>query len=59
MVSVEANEESKDDVNKDLEDYNVGQDMSVEIPRNLTITQEQMAERKVLDMRRWFCMGRP
>ena len=33
--------------------------MSTEIPKNLKITQEEMASRKVLDMRRWFCMARP
>ena len=30
-----------------------------DIPRNLTITQADMAQRKVLDVRRWFCMARP
>ena len=30
-----------------------------EVPRNLTITCEQMSQRKVLDKRRWFCMARP
>mmetsp|Transcript_12873 Transcript_12873/g.17318 ORF Transcript_12873/g.17318 Transcript_12873/m.17318 type:complete len:95 (+) Transcript_12873:138-422(+) len=53
-----------DDVNRDLEDDNLvladDSNLAVEeIPRNLTITQEQMAERKVLDVRRWFCIGRP
>ena len=52
-----------DDVNKDLEDQNVLENDTElvigEIPRNLTITQEQMAQRKVMDQRRWFCMARP
>ena len=29
------------------------------IPRSLKITQEDMAKRKVLDIRRWMCMARP
>lgn len=50
--------------NKDLEDENFLKMDEVskaimEIPRNLTITKEQMALRKQLDMRRWFCMARP
>jgi len=46
--------DAADDVNKDLEDDNLflADDSSLvidEIPRNLTITQEQMAQRKVMD----------
>ena len=53
-----------DDVNKDLEDENlfIADDSGIvheEIPRNLTITQEQMAARKVMDQRRWYCLARP
>ena len=53
-----------DDVNKDLEDANIflSDDTNLvldEIPRNLTITQEQMAARKVMDQRRWYCLARP
>ena len=52
-----------DDINADLEDDNIVKNENVhtviEIPRNLTITQAQMAERKVMDTRRWFCMARP
>ncbi len=49
--------------NKDLEDANMvvetaSQDV-IEIPRNLSITQEQMAKRKQMDLRRWYCMARP
>lgn len=29
------------------------------IPRNVTITQEQMRERRCLDIRRWYCLSRP
>lgn len=29
------------------------------IPKNLKITQAEMAKRKVMDIRRWFCMARP
>ena len=49
--------------NRDLEDANFGvqsdADAAIEIPRNLTITQEEMRVRKQLDLRRWFCMARP
>ena len=48
-----------DDVNRDLEDDNLACDVPIEIPRNLTITQEDMACRKVMDKRRWLCMARP
>lgn len=56
--------DAADDVNKDLEDDNLflADDSSLvidEIPRNLTITQEQMAQRKVMDQRRWYCLARP
>lgn len=58
-----------DDLNRDLEDLNLLIDDTVEIlddpeaierliPRNLQITQQEMAKRKVMDIRRWFCMGR-
>jgi hypothetical protein len=29
------------------------------IPKNLTITQEDMKKRRFMDMRRWFCLSRP
>ncbi|TNV72832.1 hypothetical protein FGO68_gene3150 [Halteria grandinella] len=50
--------------NRDLEDENLllQPDVAVaveEIPRNLTITQDQMALRKQLDLKRWFCIARP
>ena len=42
-----------DNVNRDLEDDNLLHDeltdQVIEIPRNLTITQKEMAERKCLD----------
>jgi len=42
-----------DDVNKDLEDENFipneALDQVIEIPRNLTITQAEMSERKCMD----------
>jgi hypothetical protein len=57
-----------DNVNKDLEDQNlIENDLDTKdpaeieklIPRNLNITQAEMAKRKVMDIRRWFCMARP
>ena len=59
----EVPEDATDNVNKDLEDANFLQDDALEydketieamIPRNLPITQKDMAERKVMDIRRWF-----
>lgn len=53
------------DSNKDLEDENMikpPDEIMVqlqEIPRNLTITQVEMMERKFMDMRRWLSMARP
>ena len=62
--------DTTDNVNKDLEDANFLQNEALDIiydpeqiaamiPKNLKITQEEMAKRKVMDMRRWFCMARP
>lgn len=62
--------DTTDNVNKDLEDTNFLQNEALDIiydpehiaamiPKNLQITQEEMAKRKVMDMRRWFCMARP
>ena len=59
-----------DNVNKDLEDANFLPNDALDatkdpeviaklIPKNLQITQEEMAKRKVMDQRRWFCMARP
>lgn len=51
-----------DALNRDLEDEILQNEASaeiIEIPRNLTVTQEQMAARKVMDQRRWFCLARP
>ena len=63
-------EDATDDINRDLEDDNFLPDDALDaskdpevleklIPRNLQITQEEMAKRKVMDIRRWFCMARP
>lgn len=62
--------DTTDNVNKDLEDANFlkyenvdiiyePEQIAAMIPKNLKITQEEMAKRKVMDMRRWFCMTRP
>jgi len=46
--------------NEDLENLQPRSvEIVYEIPRNLTITQEQMSFRKHLDLRRWYCMSRP
>ena len=29
------------------------------VPTNLSITQEEMKERRCLDIRRWYCLSRP
>eukprot|EP00742_Colponemidia_sp_Colp-10_P003783 GILJ01004028.1.p1 GENE.GILJ01004028.1~~GILJ01004028.1.p1 ORF type:complete len:414 (-),score=67.94 GILJ01004028.1:310-1515(-) len=34
-------------------------DYSVAVPRNLTVTREDMARRKHLDLVRWYCISRP
>lgn len=61
-------EDATDNVNRDLEDDNLlpnealqfdAETLDKMIPRNLQITQEEMAKRKVMDVRRWFCMARP
>ena len=62
-------EDKTDDVNKDLEDQNIipndaigeldAEEIEKLIPRNLQITQKEIAQRKVMDIRRWFCMARP
>jgi hypothetical protein len=48
-------------MNKDLEDANFGvvAETEIEIPRNLTINQEDMKQRKYFDLRRWYCIARP
>ena len=62
--------DATDNVNKDLEDDNFlpndaldeSKDpavLAIMIPKNLQITQAEMAQRKVMDQRRWFCMARP
>jgi hypothetical protein len=30
-----------------------------EIPRNISMTLEEMKVRKQLDLRRWYCIARP
>jgi hypothetical protein len=47
------------DVNYDLENANLGEEVKIEIPRDLTITTAQMEARKVMDSRRWHCLARP
>lgn len=60
----------QDDANRDPEDDNflpndlANQELDPEqrealMRRDLKITQADMAQRKVLDLRRWFCMARP
>ena len=62
--------DTTDNVNKDLEDANMLPNDALDeskdpavlaqlIPKNLQITQAEMAQRKVMDQRRWFCMARP
>lgn len=62
--------DNTDNVNKDLEDANFLQNdafdiiyepeqLALMVPKNLQITQDEMAKRKVMDIRRWFCMARP
>ena len=43
--------------NLSIENFVVEEKFS--IPRGLKITQEQMSNRKCLDIRRWYCMSRP
>eukprot|EP00357_Protocruzia_adherens_P017403 CAMPEP_0115010610 /NCGR_PEP_ID=MMETSP0216-20121206/23426_1 /TAXON_ID=223996 /ORGANISM="Protocruzia adherens, Strain Boccale" /LENGTH=420 /DNA_ID=CAMNT_0002378873 /DNA_START=131 /DNA_END=1393 /DNA_ORIENTATION=- len=44
---------------QDDEDGQNDVQIEYEIPMDLTITAEEMAQRKVLDLRRWYCMSRP
>ena len=66
----EVPDDATDNVNKDLEDANFLPNDALDetkdpavlaqlIPKNLQITQAEMAQRKVMDQRRWFCMARP
>lgn len=51
-----------DDINRDLEDELQDESMNqdtIEIPRNLTITTEQLKKRKLLNEKRWHCIARP
>jgi len=55
-----------DSANVDYEKYEENKDEEYlrklkenkSIPRNLTVTQEELATRKVMDQRRWLCLAR-
>lgn len=41
-------------------DFNNKENIDSEpIPKNLTITIEEMAERKYLNLKKWYCLSRP
>jgi hypothetical protein len=49
----------KPEPKSDEEEENTLDHTFIEIPRDLKITNAQMAKRKVLDQRRWHCLARP
>ncbi|KAL4485834.1 hypothetical protein ABPG72_012374 [Tetrahymena utriculariae] len=54
--------ENKENIDQNAKNVQVIQPdvkLKNEIPKNLTITQEEMKQRKYLDQRRWFCLSRP